>query len=151
MSIQHNATINPLCAVCNLPIGDMPLDIYIRAVEYRGDHLLCPDCRAHQCDCCGWFLPGQETRKVVDWQGYFAGNACDVCFDWVLPDNPNRDDFPAFQLCQKPNLMFVTYTMVDGKKIYSIKTSDNYNSDEPEPADRYESNPHWEEQKLRAL
>lgn len=102
-----NALINPICAACKENIGEMPLDIYLEAVEYRGTFLLCPNCRTHYCDCCGWFIPHQQMRPNFS-DGEFVGNSCEPCSDWILPEEAlSREDFPHFQLMKKPNLRHI--------------------------------------------
>jgi len=109
-----NASIDPLCAGCNTPIGAMPLDIYQRAIDYRGVYLFCPDCRRHKCDVCGWFVPNQDMTAIVDINGTYLGNACEGCKDWVLPDSPAQADFPHFQTMKKPNLRYITQMFGNG-------------------------------------
>jgi hypothetical protein len=98
---MQNSTINPICCHCGQSIGEMPLDIYMMAVEYRGPFLLCPICRIHKCDCCGWVIPAQIMTPVYS-NDHFIGNACESCKDWVLTDNPAKEDFPHFRTEEKP-------------------------------------------------
>lgn len=115
-----NASINPVCAACGEPIGSMPLDIYVKAVEYRGERLLCPECREHRCDCCGWFKPSEITRKVVDANGKFMGLACETCFIWVIADNPIPSDFPNFRCTHGLNLGYVRFINSGGEIVPSL-------------------------------
>src|SRR4029450_12750356 len=151
MSTFRNATINPICAACQEPIGDMPIDIYIKAVEYRGDHLLCPDCRTHKCDCCGWFLPGQVMRSVLDFDEDYIGNACEACFQWVLPANPTRDHFPHFLLCQKLNLVYVRYSYENGERVPSLVVEELGYGDDIERTAHYEIGVGWPKEEINAL
>lgn len=120
MEQYQNATIDPICAACGDSIGGMPMDTYVKAIEYRGPRLLCPDCRTHKCDCCGWFIPGQTMRSVVDADGKYLGNACDACFSWVISDDPTRSDFPHFRIVHRLNLGFVRFTEENGERIPSL-------------------------------
>lgn len=97
-----NAVINPICAICQERIGEMTLDLYMDAIGHRGPHLLCPDCRLHKCDCCGYFKPNDAGRKVVDAHGVYLGRACEICWDWVIGDNPTSEDFPFFFQLHSP-------------------------------------------------
>jgi len=104
-----NATVNPICCVCQEKIGEMPLDIYQRAVELRGEFLFCPDCRTHKCDSCGWFIPSQLMVPFVDGKGKFIGNCCETCVTFLFMDDPEKEDFPHFRTMLQPNLTYVKF------------------------------------------
>lgn len=105
---MKNATINPLCCVCLEPIGSMTLDIYLKAIETRGEYLFCPDCRKHKCDSCGWFIPGEIMTKNYK-NGEFLGSSCETCTTWVInSDDVYKEDFPHFLTNVKPNLTYIS-------------------------------------------
>jgi len=110
--MKPNATINPICCICQEQIGEMPIDIYITAIKLRGDYLFCPTCRQFKCDSCGYFFQGTNYHDVKDEDGKFLGRACDTCFQFVLPDELSREDFPNFRTMQPPNLQFVQFHTV---------------------------------------
>jgi hypothetical protein len=107
-----NATLDPICAICNENIGAMPLDVYLQAIERRGPYLLCPSCRESWCDCCGWFFPGVEHKTFYSHSGQYLGRACVTCSDFILTAGLTREDFPNFRIMLKPNLEHMRFNAI---------------------------------------